>query len=50
MENSNGGLKLKKKKKKDLYPKLIFFKVWVHFYKSDEKSKIISKVFQKKKN
>jgi hypothetical protein len=38
------------KKLKDEYPKLTYFKVWVYFFKSDEKSRVISEVFQKKKN
>jgi hypothetical protein len=33
-----------KKKLKDGYPKLILFKVWVPFFKSDERSGVISKV------
>jgi hypothetical protein len=47
MENSNGGLKLKRKLK-DGYAKLTLFKVWIHFFKSDEKSRVISEISQKK--
>jgi len=29
----------------DRYPKLTLFKIWVPFFKSDERLRIISKVF-----
>jgi hypothetical protein len=48
MENSNGGLKLKRKLK-DGYAKLTLFKVWIHFFKSDEKLRVISEISQKNK-
>jgi hypothetical protein len=41
-ENSNEMLKLK-----DRYPKLTLFKVWVHFFKNDERSGVISEVLPK---
>lgn len=31
-----------KKKLKYEYPKVTLFKVWIHFYKNDEKSRVIS--------
>jgi hypothetical protein len=33
----------------DRYPKLTLFKIWVPFFKSDERLRIISKVFFLKK-
>jgi hypothetical protein len=48
MENSNRGLKLKKKKLKDEYLKLTRFKVRIPFCRNDERSGIISEVFTKK--
>jgi hypothetical protein len=34
-------------KLKDRYPKLTLFKVWVHFFKNDERSGVISEVLPK---
>jgi hypothetical protein len=41
--------KKKKKRKKDGYSKLTLFKVLIHFFKSDERSRVISEVLKKKK-
>jgi hypothetical protein len=42
-------ISVKNKKLKDRYHKLILFKVWVSFYKSDETTGVISEVLRKKK-
>jgi hypothetical protein len=39
MKNSNGLFKLKYG-----YPKLTHFKVWIHFFKSGKRSRVISEV------
>jgi hypothetical protein len=36
---------LKKKKLKNGYSKLTIFKVWIPYFKSDERSRVINEIF-----